>query len=53
MEMKDLSELELSYKEFQHHFEAEFGLPTKTTKGTEGFSSHEWCSNGDADKKVS
>ena len=45
-EMKDFLELEHSYAAFQNHFEAEFGPPTKTTKGAEGFPSHEWIVPG-------
>jgi len=34
-----------SFEEFQDYFEKEFGPPTKTTQGSEGFPSHEWRLN--------
>jgi len=45
-ELKSESELADSFEMFQSHFEAEFGRPTKTTPGTEGFPSHEWLVPG-------
>jgi hypothetical protein len=44
--MKDLDEIKKSYEMFQRHFEVEFGKPSKTTYGTEGFPSHEWVVPG-------
>ena len=35
-----------SYREFQDHFERAFGLPTRSTPGTEGYPRHEWDAPG-------
>jgi hypothetical protein len=40
--LTDEAKIKQSYEMFQRHFEAEFGKPSKTTSGTEGFPSHEW-----------
>ena len=42
VEHRNESEIAQSFANFQRHFEDEFGTPTKTTKGDEGFPSHEW-----------
>ena len=44
--LKDEAETKESYALFQRHFEKEFGPPTKTTTGSEGFPSHEWIVPG-------
>ena len=46
MNLRSFDELPKSYEAFQTHFEAEFGSPTKTEKGNEGFPSHEWLVPG-------
>ncbi|SDT61760.1 hypothetical protein SAMN05216490_4359 [Mucilaginibacter mallensis] len=35
-----------SFDEFQEHFVKEFGEPTHTTEGNEGFNNYEWLFNG-------
>ena len=46
MNFKSFDELPRSYQVFQSHFETEFGSPTKTEKGNEGFLFHEWLVPG-------
>lgn len=38
----EYSDLENSYKEFQLHFEKQFGLPTISREGTEGYTEYLW-----------
>ena len=35
-------DLKASFDEFQRYFEAAFGAPTRTRRGTEGFPDHTW-----------
>ena len=40
---RDYSDQKKSFDEFQSHFENEFGPPTKSEQGNEGFSFYSWC----------
>ena len=35
-----------SFEDFQNHIEKEFGRPTRTEKGNEGFNNYEWIIDG-------
>ena len=40
------ADIPASYADFQRHFEAAFGPPTKTRDGADGFPVHEWHLSG-------
>lgn len=43
---RNYSDPKASYEDFQQHFEAVLGMPTKTTEGYEGYPRHEWAISG-------